>query len=65
MEFLGFWMTGWVLLIVASIIVHGNRDDTDAFIWPVMLTFGWLWPFALIIIILSKLADWRDSLGRK
>lgn len=65
MEFLGVLMAGWVSLIIASIIVNGNRDDTDAFVWPVVLVFGWLWPLLLIIIILSTLADWRDSLGGK
>jgi len=65
MEFLVVWITGWVLLIIASIIVNGNRDDADAFVWPIVLLFGWLWPFVLIIIILDTLADWRDNLGGK
>lgn len=65
MEFLGVWMAGWAWLVIASIIVNGNKKDDTHFVWPIVLSLGWVWPLSLIIIILSTLADWRDSLGGK
>jgi len=65
MEFIGFWIGGWMWLVIFSIIVNGNKNENTHFTWPITMVFGWLWPMLVVIIILNTLANWRDRLGGK